>query len=172
VVPPEETTATGFAHAGIHELRKEAYTMALYVAVCLLAASAAVSASFTENQVSMLALVWGTTVGLALAHMFAFHASARFVGAGTLARHDLEISVAQLIGAMAVAAICTVPILLFPANVELETVRLVLAGFIGAVAYTTARGNGATKWRAFFYGLTLLLVALAIALAKNLLTSY
>ena len=62
------------------ELRKEAFTMALYVAICLLAALAAVSESTAEDHV--FEIVWGTTIGLALAHWLAFSVSARLVAAG------------------------------------------------------------------------------------------
>ena len=59
------------------ELRKEAYH-GVYVAICLLAALAAVSESAAEDHV--FEIVWGTTVGLALAHWFA-SVSARLVAA-------------------------------------------------------------------------------------------
>ena len=48
------------------ELRKEASTMALYVAICLLAAFAAVPESGVHAQA--IGIIWGVTVGLAVAH--------------------------------------------------------------------------------------------------------
>jgi hypothetical protein len=58
-------------HVDRDHLRKEAWTMALYVTICLLAALTAL-----ENVVAVpgqvFGLVWGTTIGLALAHLFAF----------------------------------------------------------------------------------------------------
>jgi hypothetical protein len=50
------------------ELRKEAFTMALYVAICLLAALSVVAKHGKGAQVDALKIVWGTTLGLALAH--------------------------------------------------------------------------------------------------------
>jgi hypothetical protein len=66
------------------ELRREAYTMALYVAICLLAALAAVSEPALDEGAHTFELVWGTTVGLALAHWFAFRMSARLYGVAIL----------------------------------------------------------------------------------------
>jgi tetrahydromethanopterin S-methyltransferase subunit B len=55
--------------------------MALYVTVCLLAALTAL-----QNVVAVsgrvLGLVWGTTIGLALAHLFAFELPAALFRTG------------------------------------------------------------------------------------------
>jgi len=58
------------------ELRKEALTMALYVAICLLASLIVIPESTAEHS-NLIGLTWGITVGLALAHWFAFRVSAR-----------------------------------------------------------------------------------------------
>lgn len=68
------------------ELRKEPFTMALYVAVCLLAALTALSEHADRELVEVLGIVWGSTIGLALAHWFAFRMSARLVESGAV-RH-------------------------------------------------------------------------------------
>lgn len=154
------------------ELRKEALTMALYVSVCLLAALAALDESADQGQVEMMGLVWGTTVGLALAHLFAFRLSARLVGSGTVDRRDGEISIAQLVGAISVAVICTVPILPLSATAERDVVRLTLAGLIGLIAYFTARSGGVPRHRALLYAFFMLVAALAIAVTKNVLAHH
>jgi hypothetical protein len=58
------------------ELRKEASVMALHVAVCLLAALTASGEDADHGHVRAFGLVWGTTIGLAVAHAFAFRPSA------------------------------------------------------------------------------------------------
>jgi hypothetical protein len=68
-------------HEHVVELRKEAYTMALYVAICLLAAFTALPGTSTHAHLTR--IIWGATVGLAVAHWFAFRVSARLVGAGS-----------------------------------------------------------------------------------------
>ena len=122
---PEATLKGPRASPGDHddvELRKEAYTMALYVAICLLAALSAVSEHAASDQLDALKIVWGTTVGLAVAHWFAFRVSARLVASGTIRRHDAEAVGAQLAGAAAVALLATIPVLFLPRSVEFDFV--------------------------------------------------
>jgi hypothetical protein len=74
--PLPVASATGADHVHPDHLRKEAWTMALYVAVCLIAALTALE-SVTAVPGHILGLVWGTTVGLAVAHVFAFRIAGR-----------------------------------------------------------------------------------------------
>jgi hypothetical protein len=145
--------------------------MALYVAICLLAALIALPDSGV-GQASALGVIWGVTVGLALAHWFAFRVSARLVGAGRLSAHDVESAGAQLAGAAAVALLASVPVVLFPETSELDLVRLVLAGFVALVGFAVARGGGANRGRATVYALAVLGVAVAIAWLKNSLAGH
>ena len=148
------------------ELRKETYTMALYVAICLLAALTAIpeSGGTHENAVG---IIWGITVGLALAHWFAFRVSARLVGAGSIRPHDISSAGAQLAGAAAVALLATIPVVLLPKSAELEVVALLLAVFVALVGFAVARGSGATWRRALVYALAVLVAAVAIVELKN-----
>jgi hypothetical protein len=157
-------------HEQVVELRKEAYTMALYVAICLLAAFAVLPETGVHTHV--IGLIWGVTVGLALAHWFAFRVSARMVGAGSVRPHDVKSAGAQLAGAAGVAVLASVPVVLFPESVELELVELLLAAFIALVGFAVARGGGATLARALVYALLVLVVAVAIALVKNALAGH
>ena len=69
---------------------REGITMVLYVAVVLLATLSALPAGHDPADAEMhgpvggelLAIVWGTTVGLALAHWFAFHVATQPASAG------------------------------------------------------------------------------------------
>ena len=54
--------------------------MALYVAICLLAALLAVSERGAHAHA--IGIIWGVTVGLAVAQWYAFRVSARMVGTG------------------------------------------------------------------------------------------
>jgi hypothetical protein len=146
--------------------------MALYVAVCLLAALTAVSERADRSHVDVLAIVWGTTVGLALAHWFAFRLSARLVAAGALARREAAIGGAQVGGALAVALLATVPVLVLPATAELDVVRLVLAGFVTAVAVAVARSSGASTVRSLVYAAVVLAAAVTVAVVKNILSGH
>jgi hypothetical protein len=154
------------------ELRKEAATMALYVAICLLAALT-VSAEHADRETTdVFALVWGTTVGLALAHWFAFRLSARLVSKGSVSRHDAAIAGAQVGGAAIIALLATVGIVLFPDSAELDVTRVVVAVFVAAVAYLVGREAGASRGRSLLYGGVVLVAALAVAIVKNVLAGH
>jgi hypothetical protein len=159
-------------HEGTAELRREAYTMALYVAICLLAELSAVAEHAGTKDAHVLAIVWGTTIGLALAHWFAYQVSARLVATGSIGQHEVQAAGSELVGAAAVAMLATVPVLLLPTSAEYAVTRLLLAGFIGLVGFKVARSGGAGHGRAIVYGLSVLLVATAVAVVKNLLTGH
>ncbi len=149
--------------------------MALYVSVCLLAALTGLPDQTDRHLLGVLGIVWGTTIGLALAHLFAFRLSARLVESGELRREDRELAFAQLVGATATAALCTVPILLLPASAELDAVRFLLAAFIAVVAYAVVRsgpGDHSSRLRALTYASVVLFIALAVATAKNMLSGH
>ena len=152
------------------ELRKEAATMALYVAICLLAALAALPESAAHAGVTP--IMWGVTVGLAVAHWFAFRVSARLVGAGRVRSSDVESAGAQLAGAVGVALLASVPVVVLPESAELEGVGLLLAAFIAAVGYVVARGGGATRARSLLYAISALVLAAVIAELKNRLAGH
>jgi hypothetical protein len=160
----------GEGHSHGMEVRKEAYTMALYVSICLLAALTAVS--HPTDEIDAFLIVWGTTLGLAIAHWFAFRVSARLVGAGKVRRHDTDVATAQFAGALAVAVLATVPMLLFADSREFAVVRLTLAGFIGVIGFSVARAGGASRLRSSLYGASILIVAVLVASLKNFLAGH
>lgn len=146
--------------------------MALYVAICLLAALSAVSEHAASDQLDAFKIVWGTTVGLAVAHWFAFRVSARLVASGTIRRHDAAAAGAQLAGAAAVALLATIPVLVLPRSVEFDVVRLVLACFIALVGYAVARSSGGSGGRSMVYAASVLVVATVVAVVKNTLAGH
>ena len=87
-------------------------------------------------------------------HWFAFRVSARLVASGRLRPHDVELAGPQLVGAVGVALLATVPVVLLPESAELEGVALSLATFIALVGYAVPRGGGAARARALLYALT------------------
>lgn len=148
-------------------LRRDALTMALYVALCLLGALSLLDSSLGGDRLQIVATIWGITVGLVLAHLFAFLvASMHVVGDGHLDPHDRDAALAHLLGGLTVAVIPTVVVLLVPDAAELLFVRLSLAVFIGVVGYVMRRGSGASRTRAFLFGLVLLVGAAIVAQIK------
>ena len=118
---------------------------------------------------ALLAVIWGTTIGLALAHWFAFRLAAKAFGAGGTGRHDFEVGVSQLAGAAAVAVIASLPVLILPDDLEHRAVPFVLGVELGVVGYLVARLAGQRRWPAFLFGLTALLVGMAVAVVKVIL---
>lgn len=151
------------------EAMLEASTMALYVSVVLLAALVALRDSTEASQTELLEVIWGTTLGLALAHFYAFRVSSRLIRGRPFDRGDLRTALAQLLGAAAVAALCTVPVVLLPAPAEDNVVRLWIGILLGVAGYTSGRAGGASRWRSLALGAAVLAVGIAVALVKNAL---
>lgn len=141
--------------------------MALYVAVCLLAVLTTLADRPHDDHVRIIGIIWGTTIGLVIAHLFAFRISARLIGYGRVTREDAESAGAQLAGGATVAVLATVPVLLLPAPAELEVTRFVLTGFIAAVAYAVARRAGAGVGRALGYASAVVVIAGVVVALKN-----
>jgi uncharacterized membrane protein YjfL (UPF0719 family) len=148
------------------ELRKDALSMALYVAVGLLGALSLFDRSLSGTDVRIVETIWGITIGLVLAHVFAFVVAAHVAGQGSMRRHDGEAAVAHLVGGVAVAVVATVAALLARDENELRAVRLVLAFFIGAVGYLVRRSNGASRKGALLFGFMTVVIAVIIANIK------
>jgi len=142
--------------------------MAFYVAICLVAALTVVG----DDSVNVIGIVWGTAIGLAMAHWFAFRLSTKLVTSNSFGKSDAELGLAQLAGAASIAVLATVPILLFPADTELEATRIVLSLTIGLAGYVVARSGGASRIRSLIYGIAVLAMALAIAVIKNILAGH
>ncbi|HEX3199283.1 MAG TPA: hypothetical protein VHR39_17185 [Propionibacteriaceae bacterium] len=163
--------AGGADHVHRDDLRKEGWTMALYVAICLIAALTALE-TVTAVPGHIMGLVWGTTVGLALAHVFAFRVAGRLVHEGDLPKADRTVSMVQLASAAAVAVVVSVPVLLAPVVTELDWARYTCAAIIGLVGYMVARGAARGRIRAVLFGLAVLAAAIAVAALKHALAGH
>ena len=146
------------------ELRTEGYTMSFYVAVCLLAALVAVSSA---DDAQALAIIWGTTVGLALAHVFAFRLAAALATSSSHHPDVAHLAAAQLLGAAAAAVIATIPTLVFDSPLDRQSALLAVATFLGSSGFLLARSHGAGRTRSMVFAAVVVLLALAIAVVKN-----
>jgi hypothetical protein len=168
--PPVVPTADD-DHMDRDHLRREGWTMALYVAVCLIAAlTALVNVLAVPGQV--LGVVWGTTVGLALAHLFAFRIAGRLVHEGRLPKSDQIVGAVQLCAAAAVAVLVSIPVLIAQPVNELNWARYTCAGIIGVVGYGAARGAEQGRMRALIFGISVLVIAIVIAAIKHRLAGH
>ena len=149
------------------ELRRDALTMALYVSVGLIGALSLFDSSLAgSSQLRIVETIWGITIGLVLAHVFAFVVAAHVAGEGSLRRHDGEAALAHLVGGLSVAIVATIAVLLVPDTAELRMVRFVLAVFIGAVGFLVRRSNGASIKGAVLFGFVTIVLALLVAQIK------
>jgi hypothetical protein len=148
---------------------RESLTMGLYVTLSLLAVLSATAHG--EETSAVLTLVWGTTLGLALAHWLAFQLTARLFAGSRLPSHDRMTMVGQAVAALVVAGLASVPLLLH-ANAGPALSRGVLAGLIGLFAFGAARHHGGSFGRASAYALVVVAIALAVAVGKHLITGH
>src|SRR4051812_31879784 len=110
----------------------EARAMMLYVSIVLLVELAALPAGPEGAPVAgptgltLVGVIWGTTIGLALAHWFAFQVAEQGLSNAEL-RHDASTEiVAEITGAAIIAAVATVPIVLLPEETAQRVLPFVL----------------------------------------------
>ena len=170
-------------HAVAHEHRRlwrETTAMMLYVSIVLIAELAVLPAGRDRATEpvhgpvgwELVAIIWGTTIGLALAHYFAFQVATQGVGRGRLRGQDLEEALGEIGGAAFVATLATIPVVLFPSDTEQAMVLFVLAFSVGAVGFLVERAGGRSRLTSFAFGATTLIVGLVIAIVKNFLAGH
>jgi hypothetical protein len=149
---------------------RESITMGLYLTISLLAVLTAQPPAEVSAP-AVLAAVWGTTIGLALAHWLAFQLTARLFAGRRLRSHDRMTMVGQAVAALVVAVLASVPLLL-NASSGLATSRTLLAGLVGLFAFGAARRHGGSFGHATVYALAVVTIALSVSIGKYLLTGH
>lgn len=156
----------------VRELRREAATMALYVSVVLLAELAALPTEHKPQGWGIVALVWGTTIGLALAHWFAFTVASSALAGGRLRREDLEVGAAGVAGALVVALAATVPEVLLARDDSGDVLLFVPAAFLGIGGFVVARQGGRSVRSALVWAFLFMVAGAAVATVKLLLSAH
>lgn len=139
--------------------------MALYVCIVLAAEFVAVS-DLAVDEPSTIGVIWGTAIGVALAHVFAFNLAARLFAGGRVPAETRRAAWSQLAAAAAVSAILTLPFLLLSLEPAVEASGFLLAALIGATAYVASREAGAGRVRSVVDGLVVLAIAMAVVSVK------
>jgi hypothetical protein len=161
------------------EVFREAITMVLYVSVVEIAELAAIPEEhFGSGRVTgavggqLLAILWGTAVGLAIAHWFAFQFAAPLFRGERPNRLAAAVGLAQVAGAAFVAAVSSLPVLLFSDVRAQETAGDIPAVLIGVVAYGVSRITGRPRVLSLLYGVTALALGILVALVKSILAAH
>jgi hypothetical protein len=149
-------------------LRREAFSMSLYVAIVLLSALSIIEGQ-PPSRGTVFLLILGTTIGLVLAHGFAAWAASHIVRADD----DGEISPwdvlrVQLGGAVLVAALAMLAVVLASTANELLVARITVSATIAALVFAESRRSHRLR-RAAAYGLLALVAALIVAGLKTAL---
>jgi hypothetical protein len=160
--------STSSSASTVVDYRRETLTMGLYVSITLLAALAVTGDG--DGSEDVLAIVWGTTIGLALAHWFAFDLVVRLVVAHPQPSHVTRELLFELMGVFAVAVLATITLALVPQHLERQAVRAVMALAIGTVTFIEARVYGSSWRRAAAAGAIALVLASVVAGVKHQLT--
>ena len=146
--------------------------MALYVSIALLAALAAVDEDALSRNDTLL-LIWGTSLGLAVAHYVAFRLASALARGRHLGRADVVVAGVQFFGAMIVpAAVTGVELLLGDDEDDVDTAVFALAVILGVTGYLVSRGNGSSRRRAVLIGLGVLVVGMVTAVVKSVLAGH
>ena len=137
--------------------------MGFYVAVALIAALTAGSDGADQSRLEVVGIVWGTTVGLAVAHWFAMVLSARVVQDPGLRHTPLEMLYSQLVMAVGLAVVATIVVALLSEDLDRLGARVTAAVFIAGLVGIETRASGSPRGRAAAYGLLALVFGLAVA---------
>ena len=147
---------------------REGVTMALYIALSLLAVMFALPTDVKPTDAAAHAsLLFVTSIGLLIAHQLAFRLSARLAH-GKLASEHLELLAAQLIGGLAVTLVAVVPVYLIGDEAGLIVAELALITFIAVVGYIAARGIPLSRPRALLFVAGVVALTLVVIGVKNL----
>ena len=166
------TTVGNLAHLvrTDRELRREAFSMSLYVSIVLFSALTIFDEDHPPGEGEVFLLELGTTIGLVLAHGFAAWVSTRLIGlTGEEEVDPWDLLRVQLAGAAAVALIAMVAVVIAPTSAEVQTARLAVAATIGAQVFLESRTTHSTA-RAATYAILTLLAGVLVATLKSALS--
>ena len=145
--------------------------MALYLSLVLAAEFVAFDSRLSSRPAA-LHILWGTAIGLTLAHVFAFNLSALLFSAAWLAETRRQAIALQVLAAAGVAAILSVPFFVLDLSKALALDRFLIAGFLGGTGWAIARAAGRSTVQAMMVGFTMLALGIGVVLAKAALEAH
>jgi hypothetical protein len=163
----EEKDERAAGRVGMGRVWREATAMTLYVSIVLLAELVALPEGIVGWE--LVAIVWGTTIGLLVAHTFAFQVATHGMSGGWLRGEDRIEVLLELAGVASVAAVASAQVMLFGDSIQHTGVSLAVCVSIGAVAYFVERLNDRSRTSSLVFSSLALLVALLVAAVKAVL---
>jgi hypothetical protein len=144
---------------------REFFAAGLYMALVLLAVLVAVPAEKVPSNETMIGLLFGSAIGLTLAHWLAFRLAAQLTEEGGFAAESAAREAgAQVVGGLGVAALASVPFLVSDGDAALNGALVVLAAMPALAGLGIARLRGAS-WFASGVVATGVLVTAAVVVA-------
>ncbi len=158
-------------HAEQTELIREALVMVLYISIALLGALVALPDDDEPGDPGphgwrLVGLIWGTALGLAIAHWFAFDVVARGFAKGQRVLADVEHGASQLLGAAAVAFLTCLPILFASDATDQEAATWVPTIIVGVAGFFMARQAGRGVARSVLTGAGIATIGIIVAIIK------
>lgn len=140
--------------------------MVLYVATVLLATVVAVPSEDLDEGAEVAALIWGAAAGLALAHWFAFHVAAHLYSGGAIEAEDVQSGIAQVVAALGVALVSTLPLLIVGESSGAAISVIVLTLVIAFVGFTASRRAGMRRRTAAVRACVTVLIGVVVVALK------
>lgn len=153
------------------EQYREALTMAIYVALSLLAVLLAVPWGNHETRAAAAVTVFVTGIGLLLAHMVAFGLAAQLFEPYHRNPHLWKVLASQLSAGLLLAVVTTVPVALLPLDWGVTVDVALLLMFIGLIGFAIARDRGASVGRALVY-VAIVIAVVAVVMSVKLLVKH
>jgi hypothetical protein len=148
-------------------MRREAYSMSLYVSIILLSALSVFDENHPPAEGQVFLLEAGTTLGLVLAHGFASWVST-IIGDTEEEVPPADLLLVQIGGATVVAVLAMIAVVLAPTSVELLAARLTVSVAIAGQVYLESRSSS-SPLKAGAYGILALVAAVTVAAVKSFL---
>jgi hypothetical protein len=152
-----------------HDLRREAFSMSLYVSIVLLSALSVFDDDHPPARGEVFLVELGTTLGLVLAHGFASWVSTRIIGEASHEVDPWDLLRVQIAGATVVAVLSMLAVILAPTSIELSAARFTVAGAIAALVFLESRTRNSAA-RAATYGALALVAGVTVAGIKAALS--
>ena len=144
--------------------------MGLYLSIVLLALLVGFGGGGTSQD--EVALLWGTSIGLSLAHFVAFRLTEVFArGDPKPNSEDGWIALGLVLAAVAITGLATVPYLFDLSTLDASTVSSVLLfGVIGGTGFGCVRQVGGSTSRAVAFAVMVVAIAAVVTAVKFTLT--